>query len=364
MSGKLTKLMEWLRQERIDAAFITSPDNVFYITGFRCEPHERLLALIVFQEKEPILVCPGMETEEARRAGWNEEIIGYSDTDNPWDLIQKRMSARLDKIRLWAIEKDHLNITKFEQLRKLYQDASFLPAEPFLNELRLIKDSKEIELLEQACELVDFAVKVGVNEIAEGRTEVDLIATIEYEITKKGAGMAFSPLVLAGANTASPHGVPGDTKIRKGDFVLFDLGVSFNGYCSDITRTIAFGEVSDEQKKIYETVLKAQETAVQLTKPGVPAKELDIAARNIISEAGYGHYFTHRLGHGLGIGVHEYPSVHERNDMPLKTGMVFTIEPGIYIPGFTGVRIEDDVLVTENGVRVMTTYPKTLQIVE
>lgn len=364
MNGRLTKLMDWLQQEQIDAAFISSPDNVFYFTDFRCEPHERLLALIVFQEKEPLLVCPGMEVEDAKRAGWSEEVIGYSDTDNPWDLIEKRIGARLDKIKSIIIEKDHLNMAKFEELQRLYRDAAFLPAEPFLNELRLIKDSKEIELLQKACELVDFAVEVGVNEIAEGKTEVDLVAAIEYEIKKKGAGMAFSSTVLVGANAASPHGIPGDTKIKQGDFVLFDLGVSYNGYCSDITRTVAFGEVTDEQKKIYETVLKAQETAIQLTKPGIPANELDIAARKIISEAGYGEYFSHRLGHGLGIGVHEYPSVNETNELELEPGMVFTIEPGIYIPGFAGVRIEDDVLVTENGVRVLTTYPKTLQIVE
>lgn len=363
MIGRITKLMDWLKQEQVDAAFISSPDNVFYFTGFRCEPHERLLALIVFQEKEPLLLCPRMEVEDAKRAGWSEEVVGYSDAEDPWHLIEKRMNARLDMIKSIAVEKDHLNITKFEELQKLYGNASFLPAEPFLNELRLIKDTQEIELLEKACELVDYAVKVGVNEIAEGKTEVDLVAAIEYEIKKKGAGMAFSPTVLAGANAASPHGVPGETKIKKGDFVLFDLGVSFNGYCSDITRTVAFGEISDEQRKIYDTVLNAQEAAVRMTKPGIPAKELDITARNIITEAGYGEYFSHRLGHGLGIGVHEYPSVNEHNETLLKQGMVFTIEPGIYVPGFAGVRIEDDVLVTEDGVRVLTKFPKALQIV-
>lgn len=175
--------------------------------------------------------------------------------------------------------------------------------------------------------------------------------------------MSFDTMVLAGANAALPHGTPGLTKIKKGDLVLFDLGVVYQGYCSDITRTIAYGDITDKQAEIYNTVLKAEEAAVSAVKPGVKASELDLTARNIIAEAGYGDYFPHRLGHGLGISVHEYPSMTTTNNLQIKPGMVFTIEPGIYVPDVAGVRIEDDLLVTENGAEILTKFPKSLQIV-
>ncbi len=175
--------------------------------------------------------------------------------------------------------------------------------------------------------------------------------------------MSFATMVLTGANAASPHGTPGETKIKKGDFVLFDLGVVVDRYCSDITRTVAYGDINDKQKEIYDTVLKAQLAAIEASKPGVTASEVDLTARRIIAEAGYGEYFTHRLGHGLGIGVHEYPSLTETNPLVLEEGMVYTIEPGIYVPDVAGVRIEDDIYVTADGVKILTKYPKELQII-
>lgn len=175
--------------------------------------------------------------------------------------------------------------------------------------------------------------------------------------------MSFDTMVLSGPKTASPHGKPGDRKIQKGDFVLFDLGVIYEGYCSDITRTVSFGKPSDAQKDVYETVRQAEQAAVDAVKPGVRAMDLDKIARDVITEAGYGEFFTHRLGHGLGISVHEFPSVTGTNEMELIEGMVFTIEPGIYDPSITGVRIEDDVVVTKDGVEVLTKYPKELVIV-
>ncbi|MCJ8009624.1 M24 family metallopeptidase [Lederbergia wuyishanensis] len=361
MNERLTKLTNWLKREQIDAAFITSPDNVFYLSGFLSDPHERLLGLAVFPEKEPFLICPKMEVNDAKKSGWNFEIIGYSDTERPWDFVEERVNARISKVHKWAIEKEHLNVERYEELLSRFEGASFYSAEEVLHQLRMIKDDNELFLLRKACELADFAVQVGVNEIKEGKSEQDIIAAIEYEVKKKGvSGMSFDTMVLAGANAASPHGTPGATKIKKGDFVLFDLGVIYEGYCSDITRTVAYGDINQEQEKIYQTVLKAEEAAVNATRPGVLAKDLDSIARDIIHQAGYGEYFPHRLGHGLGISVHEYPSMTATNKLELKPGMVFTIEPGIYVPGVAGVRIEDDVLVTESGVEVLTKFPKTL----
>ncbi|EUJ66008.1 proline dipeptidase [Listeria fleischmannii FSL S10-1203] len=153
-------------------------------------------------------------------------------------------------------------------------------------------------------------------------------------------------------------------KLKKGDLVLFDLGVVHKGYCSDITRTVAFGEITDEQKKIYDTVLDAQQKAIAKVRAGVPAKELDITARDTIRAAGYGEFFPHRLGHGLGASVHEFPSITETNEMPLSENMVFTIEPGIYVPGVAGVRIEDDIVVTKDGYEILTEFPKELLVIE
>lgn len=364
MNHRLNKLIDWMKHEDINAAFITSPDNVFYLTGFRSEPHERLLGLAVFQEAEPFLICPSMETLDAKNAGWEYEILGYSDTDDTWGLVENSIKRRVDKVQRWAVEKEHLNLERYEELANRFVGANFVRAEAILNELRMIKDDKEIALLRTACELADFAVQVGMNEIAAGKTELDLIATIEYEVKKKGvSGMSFDTMVLTGANAALPHGTPGLTKIQKGDLVLFDLGVIFEGYCSDITRTIAYGDISDKQAHIYQTVLQAEEAALNAVKSGVKASELDLTARQIIHDAGYGEYFPHRLGHGLGISVHEYPSMTATNDLEIKPGMVFTIEPGIYVPEVAGVRIEDDIYLSENGVETLTKFPKSLQIV-
>ncbi|MFB6467700.1 M24 family metallopeptidase [Cytobacillus sp. Hz8] len=365
MNHQLHKLSEWMGKEKIDFCFITSPENVFYLSGFLSDPHERLLALAVFRDQEPFLVVPSMEKEDAKNSGWDQEIIGYTDIQNPWKMIEQSIDKRISSVQKIAIEKEHLNVERYEELLQLFSSATFVSAEEKLRKLRMVKDEKELSIIKEACALADYAVEVGCNELEEGKTELEIIAAIEYALKKKGVTeMSFSTMVLTGANAASPHGTPGLTKIKKGDLVLFDLGVVVDGYCSDITRTVAFGEINDKQKEIYDTVLKSQLAAIDAVKPGVTCADVDLASRNLIAEAGFGEYFPHRLGHGLGISIHEYPSVTETNSLVLEKGMVFTIEPGIYVPNVAGVRIEDDVYVTENGIEVLTKFPKELQIIK
>jgi Xaa-Pro dipeptidase len=365
MNQRLKKLQAWMRENDVQISFITSSENIFYLSGFYSDPHERLLALAVFQEEEPFLVCPAMETHGAKNSGWNDEIIGYSDIDHPWELIFQGLNKRNIKTENLAIEKEHMNVERFEELQNLFPKSRFVSAEEKLRKLRMIKDSKELKIIEEACALADYAVGVGVSEIKEGKTELEILSAIEFSLKKKGVTeMSFATMVLTGANAASPHGTPGLTTIQKGDLVLFDLGVVVDRYCSDITRTVAYSDINEKQKEIYETVLNAQLAAISASKPGITAAKADLAARNVISQAGYGEFFPHRLGHGLGISVHEYPSVTETNQLVLEEGMVYTIEPGIYVPGVAGVRIEDDVYVTADGVKVLTKYPKELQIIK
>lgn len=364
MNQRLEKLQAWMKENNVDVSFLTSSENVFYVSGFYSDPHERLLALAVFQEAEPFLVCPSMEKGEAKKSGWEYEIIGYSDTDRPWDFIQKAIQSRINKVSKAAIEKEHLNVERYEELSLLFPNAMFISAEEKLRTLRMMKDAKELKIIEEACALADYAIEVGVSEIREGKTELEILSAIEYALKQKGVTeMSFATMVLTGANAASPHGTPGLTKVQKGDLVLFDLGVVVDRYCSDITRTVAYGDISAKQKEIYDTVLTAQLAAIEASKPGVTAAEVDLTARRIIAGGGYGEYFPHRLGHGLGISVHEYPSMTETNSLVLKEGMVYTIEPGIYVPEVAGVRIEDDIYITYDGAKVLTKYPKELQIV-
>ncbi|WP_174729524.1 M24 family metallopeptidase [Mesobacillus harenae] len=364
MSDRISQLSDWMKENNVDVCFITSKENVFYLSGFYSEAHERLLGMAVFQDIEPFLICPGMDAGNARKSGWSHEVVSHSDTDNPWELTKQAIGKRVSNVRTISIEKEHMNVERFEAFTHLFPKAVFLSAEEKLHQLRMVKDVKELATLREACQLADYAIEVGAAELSEGKTEMDILAAVEYELKRKGISeMSFSTMVLTGKNAAAPHGTPGLTKISRGDLVLFDLGVVLDGYCSDITRTLAFGEINQQQQEIYDAVLRAQLKSLSIVRPGVTCMELDQTARKEIAAAGYGDHFPHRLGHGLGISVHEYPSITETNPLELKEGMVFTIEPGIYVPDVAGVRIEDDVLVTANGFETLTKYPKELKII-
>ncbi|MFZ0369082.1 MAG: Xaa-Pro peptidase family protein [Halobacillus sp.] len=366
MEGRLDKFAHYLRNNQIDAAFINSTENFFYLTGFQTDPHERLLGLVVFPEAEPIAVLPGMEEGQIREAGWTYEVIGYADHEDPWDLINRSMKKKgIGPILTAGIEKQVLSYGRSESFFGLFNDLEVMDVEPQLNEMRVVKDAEEIAIMREAAELADYGVKVGVESLQEGITEMEVLATIEYELKKKGvAEMSFSTMVLFGEKSGQPHGNPGDRKLKAGDFVLFDLGVIWKGYTSDITRTFAYQSVSEEQEKIYKKVQEALEASLSISKPGTRIGDLDQTARDIITKAGYGKLFPHRIGHGLGINVHEFPSMSHLNDGVLREGMTYTIEPGIYDPDLGGVRLEDDVLVTKDGYETLTKTSRELRVIQ
>lgn len=366
MEIRLTKLMNWLKETNNDFAFVQTKANVFYLSGFYFEPHERLIGIAVFPNAEPIMICPNMEKPQAKAAGWGNEIISYSDSDNPWQLLEQRLKKQHKVLySSIAVEKEHISFYRANALLNIYPQAQLVSVEEKLHSLRLIKDAKELAILKEAAKLADFGVEVGINAISTGKTEMDILALIEYELKRKGIReMSFSTMVLTGLKTANPHGNPGLAEIKQGDFVLFDLGVVLDGYCSDITRTIAYQQISDQQRHVYETVLAAQNAALSICEIGTRVGDIDTVARNHITKKGYGEFFPHRIGHGLGIEVHEFPSMSDNNDQLLVEGAVFTIEPGIYVPNIGGVRIEDDVVITKKGYQCLTAYPKDLIVVK
>jgi Xaa-Pro dipeptidase len=364
MESRLDRLYQSFQSKQMDSALITSKENIFYFSGILKDPHERLVALYV-DRNDPLLILPDMEKESARGAGWKGEMLTYDDQTNPWDVLHTFLKENNRLPKSIGVEKSHLTLERYEILRGILPDVKIDNLDEVLLELRVIKDKKEFSLMKQAAVLADLGVQYGIEAIAAGKTEMEIVAHLEYKLKQEGVReMSFGTTVLSGKKSALPHGVPGNDPIKEGDFVLFDLGVVFEGYCSDITRTVVYKSVSDEQREIYETVLRAQEAAIRASIVGNMAKQVDQAAREVISAKGYGEYFTHRVGHGLGIDIHEFPSVHGKNEILLQEGMCYTIEPGIYIPSIGGVRIEDDIFITKNGPEVLTAYPKELQIID
>jgi Xaa-Pro dipeptidase len=230
-----------------------------------------------------------------------------------------------------------------------------------LLKIRAIKTPDEIEAMRQAIHLSETALQNVIDWVKPGMTEQEIAQHLTDELSAAGSGgHAFDPLVLVGERSALPHGFPGQRALGRDEFLLIDYGGTFNGYPADITRTFCLGTPTAEMQKIYDIVLRANEAAKKIAGPGVTCGAVDQAARNVITEAGYGPHFFHRTGHGLGLDVHELPQIAPGNDMILESGMVFTIEPGIYLPELGGVRIEDNVVVTESGIDVLTTYPRQL----
>lgn len=361
---KIEKLQLFLKEKEIDFAFITNPHHVYYFSGFQSDPHERVIAVIIFSQFPPFIFCPQMEVADVKATGWPYDVIGYLDTDNPWDMVTNKIQSRLGTITGVGIEKSHLTVERYEALKSRIPQVIFHGLDDEINNMRVIKDEIERKKLKKAAELADYAIEVGIKEIAVGKTELEIVQKIENKIKELGCKMSFETTVLSGPKSASPHGKTGNRKIQDGDFVLLDLGVIYEGYCSDITRTVAIGEISDEKRKIYEVVKRSNEESIKAIKPGITCRDLDQISRKVIQDAGYGRHYTHRLGHGLGISVHEFPSISGNNELELLPGMVFTVEPGIYKEEIGGVRIEDDVVVTENSAEVLTKYPKELIIIK
>lgn len=344
----------------LDGVLITDPKHVYYLTGFASNPHERFLGLVLVQGEEPTLIVPSLDEEAATAASTVKNIVTHQDTDNPYVILKKYLPRTMNN---FGIEKDHLSLSRYEELVHYAEAKNFVDIGPLLRELRVRKAPHEVERMKVAANLIEEVLRRGLTHVKEGVTEVELVAEMEYQMKKLGAsGPSFDTMVLSGPNTALPHGVPGSRKLAYGDLLMFDMGVYVNGYASDITRTFAFGELSPELTKVYNTVLEANLKGIESVKPGVTLGSVDLAARQVTIDAGYGERFLHRLGHGLGIDVHEYPSVHGANQELLTEGMAFTIEPGIYVPGLGGVRIEDEVIVTAGGVELLTSFPKELQI--
>lgn len=367
MAQKLKLLQQYMKSENVDLVYLDNPTTVAYFTNFESNPHERIVALIVSQ-KDHFLFVPSIERDEAISRSNVEMVFSYDDEENPWAIIAEEATKIVDKnIESYCIDEITTTVERDKKLRQALLEETGLTTfssddiSSVIEQMRVIKTEDEIQKMIRAGELADEALQIGIDALKEGISEQEVVAIIDMEMKKRGVSeMSFTTLVLFGEHAASPHGNPGERKLKANEFVLFDLGVIYNGYASDVTRTIAFGDVDERKQEIYEVVLEAQRTAQEAVKPGMRAGELDQIARKVITDAGYGEYFTHRLGHGIGKTAHEYPSINGSNEIILEPGMCFSIEPGIYIQGDVGVRVEDCVYVTEDGCEPFTSMDKEL----
>lgn len=260
-------------------------------------------------------------------------------------------------------EEGYLTVAELHSFERKLQ-AALVSMGSKINGFRAVKEDWELERMRKAQEITDKAFSQVLTAIKAGMTEKELQAELIYCLYKNGGeGLSFDPIVVSGPNTSLPHGVAGDRVIREGDFITMDFGVLYGGYCSDMTRTVAVGYATDEMRRVYETVLAAQRAGIAATKAGVTGKEIDSAARRVIADAGYGRYFGHGYGHSLGMECHESPNCNPSGTTPMEVNMVSSAEPGIYLPGKFGVRIEDVVIFTADGCEIITKSPKNLIIV-
>ena len=279
-------------------------------------------------------------------------------------FIQRINDAITDfGITTLGFEENYLTVAELMSYEKNLK-AKLVPFNKEINGFRGVKEEWELERMRKAQEITDKAFADVLPRIKVGMSELELQAELIYCLYKNGGqGLSFDPIVVSGPNTSLPHGVAGERKIQDGDFVTMDFGVLYGGYCSDMTRTVAVGHATEEMKKVYETVAAAQLAGIAATKAGVIGKEIDGAARKVITDAGYGEYFGHGYGHSLGLEIHEAPNPNPGNANPMPLGAVCSAEPGIYLPGKFGVRIEDVTIVGEDGVEIITKSPKHLIIV-
>jgi len=359
------KLNEEIRAQGLDGIALVPGPNLTYVSGIHAHLSERPIVLFLPVDDEPAIIIPVLEASKAEEAGISlKRIFAWSDQDGYAGAFERASShLGLSDFRL-GVEALRMRVLETEMLHSYAPGLATAHADPIMDGLRLRKDADELAAMERAVAVAEAAMHSVLPQIRAGLTEKEVAALLTAEILGAGAdALAFNPIVSAGPNSASPHATPTKRRLREGDLLVIDWGASVDGYVSDITRTFAIGHLEEEFRLIYDVVKAANVAGVAAAEPGASGEAIDRAARSVIENAGYDDYFIHRTGHGLGMEAHESPSLVAGNTDPLPEGAVFTVEPGIYLPKQGGVRIEDDVVITADGRRSLTTFPRELTII-
>ena len=343
----------------LKAAYVTRPVSIAYLTGFSTDPHERLMALAVRPDGATLIV-PAIEHENAvRQQSAQAEVVSWRDGEDPLGLVRDALeeAARL------GVEKDHLTLLAAEALRSRTGVRDLVDVAPEVRRLRRTKSPAEVDKLARAAAITDAVTDEVIGRLSAGMSELAVANLIGEAINALGANLSFDSSVQSGANSAVPHHRPSGRELARGDLVLMDFGAEFEGYHADTTRMAVVGQSSARQAEIHGLVLQAHDAAVAAVRAGTTAGAVDAAAREVIVAAGLGDHFFHRVGHGLGLEIHEDPSLDPGSTTVLEAGMAMTIEPGVYVPGWGGVRIEDDVIVEAEGCRVLTKADRGLRVI-
>lgn len=347
MRRRVDRLCERLHDN--EAVFITGRPNIFYYSGFTSED-----AYLLISHDTCLIITDSRYMIQAHEQAKGFEVLDIKDG---FEKVFSRTNAKYI-----GYEENIMSVREYKHIRsRLRQNQDFIEMQNLIDEPRKIKDEKEIKKIAEAESIGDEAFSHILNEIKPGKTEKEIALELEFFMKRQGAeALSFDTIAASGKRSAMPHGVATDKKIEEGDFLTLDFGCVFEGYCSDMTRTIVIGKASERQKEIYNTVLNAQTSAIDVIHEGIPCSEVDNIARSIINEAGYGDKFGHGLGHSVGIEIHESPSFAPKCNEKVRNGNVITVEPGIYIDGFGGVRIEDLIAVHDGTVTNLTHSPKEL----
>jgi len=362
--ARIASLRETMSRLGLDAFLISQPESRRYLSGFTGEDHPPLdsAGFLLITGTQAILLTDGRTLEQAEKEAPYYEVHRIEDK-LPATLAQMVPAMGLDRL---AFEGNHLVFRLYEELKSAVGEGTILvPTYDVVDRMRAVKEAGELESIRDAVILADAAFAHLQGVVHAGMTERELAWEIEAFLRKGGSeGVAFPPIVASGPNASMPHHVPGDRPLQAGEPIIIDWGARVGGYCSDITRTIVLGEADEQFKRVYSTVLAAQEKAAAKIKAGMTGAKADALARDVIVESGMGEQFVHSLGHGVGLAIHEQPTLKRTSQEVLEDGMVFSVEPGVYVPGWGGVRIED--LVTLRGGRpvVLTRSPKQLEAME
>lgn len=363
--NRLKNLQKLMREHDFKYLSVIAGKDLKYLTGMDFHLSERPVILIIPYDAEPVVIYPDFEQEKVRSSSM--DFLQFSYSEDAESLNNACYSA------LNVIEKGKMQIGVSPQSMRFFEmnllkhtnvNLEFLSAEMVFKKIYIQKSADEIEKIKRAVKIAEVALRSTLPYIKIGASEREIANHLVIHLLSEGSDpeLPFNPIVASGPNSANPHAVPGSRKFQQGDLVIMDWGARVEGYVSDITRTYSLGKIDDELRNAYDVVMQANHYARKKVKPGTTASSVDKAAREVIEKEGFGEYFTHRTGHGIGLEAHEHPYISQTSTAELKSGMVFTIEPGIYLPGKGGIRIEDNVFVSDTNSKTLTNLPRELQI--